>query len=456
MKHLTPSIIAEITGGKYLGDERSGDVMITGAVRDNREVKPGNLFICIRGARADGHSFANNAFSSGAACCLAEQIIPNAEGPYVLVDSTLDAIKMIGKYYRKLFDIPVIGITGSVGKTTTKELVAAVLGAKYNVLKTEMNLNNELGVPLTLLSINETHEAAVIEMGISDFGEMGRLAEMVNPDIFIITKIGYAHLLELGDLHGVLRAKTEAFAYMDEDGIALLNGDDELLRNFDPGIKKYLFGHGSHNDYRIENIRVFDTESTNFDLINGTDRFPAVLSAYGSHLSSLAPAAAAAGKLLGLTNDEIIRGFSSFKTVEGRARVIKSNTLTLIDDCYNANPNSVKAALVSLSTLPGRRVAILGDMINLGDTSEQLHYETGEAAAQYGIELLICHGEKALHIHNGFTEKGGKESYHYPDRNEFIDAVLKSMKKSDTVLVKASHGMHFEELIPFISDGGFD
>ena len=197
MKYLTPKSIADITGGEYIGKSSERDIRVTGAVRDNRDVKPGNLFVCIRGVNVDGHLFANKAYDAGAACCLAEQTIQDPKGPYVLVKSTLESIKTIGEHYRSLFDIPIIGITGSVGKTTVKEMLAAALETKYRVLKTKENLNNELGVPLTLLSLEEKHEVAVIEMGISDFGEMSRLAKMVQPDIFIMTKIGYSHIKEL-------------------------------------------------------------------------------------------------------------------------------------------------------------------------------------------------------------------------------------------------------------------
>ena len=450
MKVLTPQKIAEITSGKYIGSEAGRDAPVAGAVRDNRDVKPGNLFVCIRGERVDGHLFANKAFESGAACCLAEQKIPDAKGPYVIVESTLEAIKKLGGYYRSLFSIPIIGITGSVGKTTAKELIAAVLEAKLNVLKTEMNLNNELGVPLTLMSLNERHEVAVIEMGISDFGEMGRLAEMVRPDIFVITKIGYSHLKELGDLGGVLRAKTEAFAYMPPDGVAVLNGDDKLLLGYDPGMRKITFGLGEHNSTRAENVNSEGTEAVQFDLVDDRGRFHVTIPAYGSHLAELAPGAAICGRLLGLIDEEISRGFLLFAPVEGRSNVKNSAGIMLIDDCYNANPNSVKAALISVSKLTGRHVAVLGDMMNLGEISEQMHREIGAIAAKCGIDTLICHGEQARFIYDGFKSSGGINAHYYPQMSELMAEINKHIKKGDAVLVKASHGMHFEKLLPVI------
>jgi len=448
-KHLTPLLIAEITGGVYIGDESGKNARIEGAVRDNREVSRGNLFVCIRGARADGHAFANNAFDSGAACCLAEQNIPDAKGPYVHVDSTLESIKAIGAYHRSLFDIPVIGITGSVGKTTTKELVAAALGAKLEVLKTPENLNNELGVPLTLLSLRERHEAAVIEMGISDFGEMSRLAGMVKPDIFVITKIGYAHLKELGDLDGVLRAKTEAFACMKTDGVAVLNGDDDLLWGFDPGMRKITFGLGGRNDFRAENVRAEGADAVFMDIASCAGCFPVKIPAYGSHLSSLAPAAAAIGRLLGLSDDEICRGLLSYAPVGGRANISQTGGITLVDDCYNANPNSVKAALTSFRSLPGRRVAILGDMINLGPRSAEFHREIGVLAARGGVDCLISCGDEALFLHEGYISEGCEAARHFSSKAELIGALPGLIQKGDAILVKASLGMHFEEIVSY-------
>jgi len=446
MKYLTPQIIAGITGGKYIGGEDSRCVRVMGAVRDNRDVKPGNLFVCICGARVDGHSFVNSAFESGAACCLVEQKIQDATGPLVLVESTLEAIKALGAYYRNLFKIPVIGITGSVGKTTAKELIAAVLGAKLRVLKTPMNLNNELGVPLTLLSLCESHEAAVIEMGISSFGEMGRLAGMVRPDIFVMTKIGYSHIDELGDLNGVLRAKSEAIAHMDQSGAVLVNGDDDLLWGYDPGIRKITFGFSTRNDYRSENVLLKGVDAVICDVVSGSERITVMIPAYGSHLASLAPAAVAVGRLLGLRAEDISRGISSYVPVGGRSNVKHTGFITLIDDCYNANPHSVKAALTSLSALPGKHVAIIGDMFGLGENSDELHSEIGAFAAQCGINSFVCCGSKMAFAYDSYKSAGGGPAFYYPDKSNLITALPGLIEKGDNVLVKASHAMQFEEV----------
>lgn len=452
MYELTPSIIAEVTGGKCIGKRKMRNAAVVGAVRDNRDVKPGNLFVCICGERTDGHLYANSAYESGATCCLAEKKIPKAKGAYVLVKSTLEAIKTLAAFHRSHFDIPVIGITGSVGKTTAKELIAATLEAKFCVLKTEKNLNNELGVPLTLMSLQAKHEVAVIEMGISDFGEMGRLSSMVKPTVFMITNIGYSHTKELGDLEGVLRAKTEAVAYMNSDGVIVVNGDDEMLQAYNPGITKITFGLGDQNTYYADNIMTQGVYSIEMDIICGNEKLHVDIPAYGIHLAALAPAAVAAGQLLGLSDEQICSGMSGYAHLDGRSNISEVNGVTLIDDCYNANPSSVKAALTSLSEFSKRRVAILGDMLNLGNVSEELHREIGGHAAKCGVSLLLCHGDESRYILEGFIAAGGEQAQHYGEIGLLTADISFKIAKGDAVLVKASRDMHFERILPVISD----
>lgn len=447
MKPLTLETIARVTGGKYVGDGVLEKTRITGVVKDSREAYEGCLFVCIKGERADGHDFAGRAFDAGAACCLAQRPLDAPRGPYVLVESTLQALKTLGKYYRSLFDIPVIGITGSVGKTTAKEMTAAVLSRKYNVLRTPENLNNEIGVPLTLLSLKEEHEAAVIEMGISEFGEMSRLADMVRPDICLMTAVGYCHLETLGDLNGVLKAKSEVFRFMKPPGLAVMSGDDELLRAFDPGVRKITFGLEEHNDYRAENVRTHGKSGVSCDIIAGSSRVGVFIPAFGSHMVLGALPAAAIGRELGLTDEEIRLGLLDFSTVGSRANIFDTGYITLIDDCYNANPNSVTASVLSLCTLPGRKVAILGDMLDLGRFSDELHRGIGILAGKSGVDCLICCGAQAESIYKGLISTGLEiEAWHFPLKDAFLSVLPSLIRKGDNVLVKASHGMHFEEI----------
>jgi UDP-N-acetylmuramoyl-tripeptide--D-alanyl-D-alanine ligase len=447
MKPLTLETIARVTGGRYIGEDILKNTCITGAVRDNREVYEGSLFICVRGERVDGHSFANKAFAAGAACCLAERPLSEPSGPYVLVESTLTALKALGEYYRGLFDIPVIGVTGSVGKTTAKEMTAAVLSQKYNVLKTPENLNNEIGVPLTLLMLKEEHEAAVIEMGISAFGEMSRLAKMVRPDICLMTNIGYSHLEQLGDLNGVLRAKREVFDYMKPDGLAVVNGDDSLLEAMEPGVHKLTFGLGEKNDFCAAGVKTLGIAGVTCDIVNNGGRFSVLIPAFGSHMVLAALPAAIIGRHLGLTDEEIRLGLLNYATVGGRANIFDTGFITLIDDCYNANPNSMAASVRSLTALEGRKVAILGDMAELGYETDELHRRLGVLVAKSGVDVLICCGAKAEFIYKGLISTGiEREAWHFPLKDALFAVLPRLVKEGDTVLVKASHSMHFEEI----------
>ena len=447
MKPITLEKIAQVTGGQYIGPRHCRNDCITGVSADSRYVEEGNLFVCIKGARADGHDFAEEAARMRkAACRLAERELSDGY-PYVLVDSTTGAIKKLAAYYRSLLSIPVVGIIGSVGKTTAKEMTSVVLSRKFCVLKTPANLNNELGVPLTLLSICEEHEAAVIEMGISDFGEMRRLAEMVRPDICVMTSIGYCHLEKLGDLEGVLKAKSEVFEFMEQDAVAVVNGDDELLRSFDPGIRKITYGMGEDCDFRAENVVNLDLSGVSCDICGKNTCVFTLIPAFGTHIVYGALAAAAVGSILGVDGEDVIRGIAEYRPVGGRANVTDTGYITLIDDCYNANPNSMSAALRSLGALKGRRCAILGDMKELGADSGALHRRMGTYAAEKEIDLLICVGDESEHIYQGYAERNGRNGHYFRTKEELYPKLSELIKKKDIVLVKASHGMAFEDIV---------
>ena len=451
MKPLTLEKIAEVTGGEYRGPARRRRDKITAVTTDSRDIERGALFVCIEGARFDGHDFALQAAKDGAACRLAEKALDDGY-PYVLVDSTLRALRVLAEYYRGLFTIPVVGIIGSVGKTTAKEMCADVLSRSMSVLKTPANLNNEIGVPLTLLSLREEHEAAVVEMGISDFGEMRRLAKMVRPDICVMTSIGYCHLENLGDLDGVLRAKSEVFEFMAEDGIAIVNGDDEKLRSFDPGIRKITYGMNEGNDYRAENVENLGFDGVACDIVSGDFTIFTLIPAFGTHIVYGALAAAAVGRTLGADGESILRGIADYHPVGSRANVIDTGILTVIDDCYNANPNSMAAAIRSLASLralgsrQGKRVAILGDMLELGTDSRELHRSMGALAANRNIDLLLCVGDEAWAIYEGYIDiKPG--AMWFRTKEELYPRLEELINRGDVVLVKASHSMGFSDIV---------
>ena len=442
MKGISVKRAVEIVGGRLSG---SGDAEreLTGLVIDSRNMQLGFAFAAMVGERVDGHNYVNKAFGLGASCCIVEHDMPDAQGCLIVVDSTAKAMARLAEAYRKTLDIPVIGITGSVGKTTAKEMISAVLSQRFKVLKTDKNFNNELGVPLTIFRIEPEHEAAVIEMGISDFGEMSRLAQMVRPTDAVYTLIGNAHLDRLHDRPGVFRAKTEMLKYVPNDGTVFLNADDDLLSKCDCRQNRVLYGLGENADVRAENITVESAAMQSCDIISGERRIHVSIPAYGRHMVYAALEGAAVGIKFGLSDDEIIRGIASYETVGRRANVMNTGYITIIDDCYNANPDSVKCAIDSMCGNPGRKVCVLGDMLEMGTARAERHADIGRYAVLHGVELLLCVDEMSK---NTVGAAKGISSFHFDSNAELIAELPKLIKKGDTVLVKASHSMKLEEV----------
>ena len=446
MKNFSIRQLVEATGGRYFGENTELEKEISFVTSDSREAAPGALFVAFVGARVDGHSFMEQCLSKGAVCCLSEREPKAGETPCVQVESTLKAIGALAAWHRKRFDIPVVGITGSVGKTTTKEMIAAVLSARFETHKTQKNFNNELGVPQTLLKLGDEHEVSVVEMGISDFGEMTRLSSMVRPNICVITNIGDAHLEFLGDRNGVLRAKTEVFAQMSADGLAILNGDDEHLRAYNAPVKTITFGMGEHNDFYARDVENLAGDGLRLTICHHGTQFTAQVPAFGMHMVYAALMGAAVGYALGLSDEEIIRGIASYETVGNRAKLIAANGFTILSDCYNANPNSTASALDSLCTLKGRRICILGDMLELGPDTLSLHAKTGAKAVSAGVDLVIACGELSRATFEGAQNAGGN-ALHFANKAALLEALPGLIQKGDNVLVKASHSLAFEHVV---------
>lgn len=446
MKHFTLEEIAVACGGKYVGSERQKQLAITSVERDSRQIKDGSLFLAIKGERVDGHDYINKCYESGAICIICEKA-PDTDKPYILVDSTLEAVKKIAKAYRKKFDVPIVGVSGSVGKTSTKEMLYAVLSQKYKTHKTQGNLNNELGVPLTLLAMPEDTEAAVIEMGISDFGEMTRLSEMVCPTICVLTIIGCCHLENLGDRDGVLKAKTEMFKFADDNAEFILNGDDDKLATVSEadGKKPIFFGLSDKNAYFAENIENNGEGGVSCTLCFEDKKLDATIPAIGSYMVSNALAAVAAGRLLGLSDEQLINGVQAYKTVGSRANVINTGKIRIIDDCYNANPTSVMASLDTLSNFEGRKVAILGDMKELGTNELKLHFDTG-FYAKTKADRVFAIGPLAKELAKG------ADCEWFESIEQLNSAIPALINEGDTVLVKASHSMQFENIVEFLKE----
>jgi len=474
MKNMTLANIAQAVGGtlyaKMLPEAVSAEqTQAQSVVLDSRLVEPGGIFIATRGEHVDGHSFIDQAFGAGALGVICEEAPVQPKGAYILVEDSFLALKDLAEYYRSQLDIKVVGITGSVGKTSTKEFVASVLSQKYRVLKTEGNYNNEVGLPLTVLRIREDCEVAVLEMGISDFGEMHRLSKIAKPDVCLITNIGQCHLENLGTRDGILKAKTEIFDFMQEGGQICLNGDDDKLVTIREvrGSIPVFFGGGSNNAVYADNYEnrglIGSRAQIHMKGIAGHDAcsFEAEIPLPGEHMLYNALAATAAGMLFGLTAEEIQEGIRTVKAVDGRSHVIRTDRLTLIDDCYNANPVSMKAALdllhmTELSEVfenAARKVAVLGDMFELGTDEAALHREVGVYAAKKQIDVLVCVGNLCKYMYEGAQAVRSVTNCYYFEDKEALEAQMDTViQDGDLVLVKASHGMHFEELIKMLSE----
>lgn len=447
MKNLSISNIIAATHGEYHGDRALLDCVIAGITTDSRTVGKSFLFAAIKGEKVDGHDFIGKAADAGVLVALAERVPEGSTLPVIVVRNTIEALGDLAAFYRRQFDIPVLGVTGSVGKTTAKEMISAVLSQRFKVHKTAKNLNNDLGAPLTLFGLDETTEFAVVEMGISHFGEMTRLAQIVAPDMALYTVIGSAHLEFLGDYDGVLRAKTEMLDYLPETGTVFLNGDDATLNKVKCKQTVCRYGVSGGCDVRAENVRLLGTDGMALDIVSASRRIPAKINAYGVHMVTAALGAAAVGMKMGLTDAEIAAGIAAYVPVGSRSGIISTGCLTVIDDCYNANPTSVAAALDSLALLPGRHVCILGDMNELGESAEALHYQTGEHAAKTGVSLVIACGALARNIAAGADGTQAENTVWYADKAQLISDLPKLVQKGDAVLVKASHSHAFEDLV---------
>lgn len=407
------------------------------------------MFIPIKGARVDGHDFIPSVIEKGAAAVLSEVPQKDCPKPCILVESTQQALKDIAGFYREQLHIPVIGITGSVGKTSTKEMVASVLSERYRVLKTEGNFNNEIGLPLTLLRIRREHEAAVVEMGISDFGEMHRLAKMAKPDICVITNIGICHLENLKTRDGILQAKSEIFDFLKPDAHIVLNGEDDKLSAIGEvkGIRPVFYGFQNTEIY-ADKIENFGLKGTGVDIHTPEGVIRAHIPIPGQHNIFNAMAAAGVARCLGMELGEIKSGIEKAETIGGRTNLMEIGGLLLIDDCYNANPVSMRASLDVLSNGLARTVAVLGDMGELGENERQLHYEVGAYVAEKQIDALFCSGPLSKEMANGACDANDWcEVFHFDAKEEMLEHLLKYLQEGDTVLVKASHFMDYPKVV---------
>ncbi len=441
MKGMTLFRAAQICGGRLMGGEQ-GDTELGRVVIDSRTVEPGDIFAAFKGENTDGHDYIEAAIRKGAGCCLAQRLPEGVTGPVLLVPDVQQALEKLCAVYRESLSLPIIGVTGSVGKTSVKEMISAVLSQRLRVLKTEGNLNNQLGVPMTLSRIEPEHQAAVVEMGISGFGEMSALARMARPNIAVYTVIGHAHLEFLGDADGVFRAKTEMLEHMAPDGTVIVNGDDERLNKLRCAQRVIRYGLGEDCLVRAENISLSHDCRTLCDIVYGGRRLRAEIPAFGRHMVYAALAGAAVGFEMGLEDHEIERGIKAFENAGHRGQVIRTGGITLLDDSYNANPDSMRSSIDSLMTLPGRHVCILSDMLEMGGDSEKMHYEVGLYALEQGADAVLCCGPLSRETARG----AGTRGLYFESREALTAALPELLRRGDTVLVKASRGMHMEKV----------
>ena len=440
-----------------LGADPSGypEREITNVTLDSREVNDGSLFIAVKGDRFDAHDFVPDVLAKGAAAAVCEKRIEDVEqARMIYVPDTRRALLALAKHYRAGFDIPVVGLTGSVGKTTTKEMVAAVLSQKYRTLATQGNFNNEVGLPKMCFKLDSSYEAAVFEMGMSGFGEISRLTDVARPTIGIITNIGVSHIEMLGSREGILKAKMEILEGMSPSAPLIINGDNDLLPKGVEGIANPVVVCGiscPHADCRAESIRQ-SQDSMSFVINYRGSRYPMELPAVGMHNVYNACIAFACGMLLNVSPEQAVKGLSEYVPTGMRQKIVRRGGITVIEDCYNASPDSIKASLRVLRDLDcKRRIAVLGDMKELGSYSRTAHLECGAAAAENGVDVLLAYGPEAKAYVEG-AEGGIPTALHFDDKRELVMKLCSMLQEGDAVLFKASRAMKLEEAIESVYD----
>ncbi len=434
---------------KALGTESPIDAEITCISTDTRQLPQGCLFLALRGAKFDGHDFVQQAIEAGAVAAVTDTQIGDL--PCIVVENTGQALLDIGGYYRDLFDIPLVGVTGSVGKTTTKEMIACVLAEKFNTLKTAQNFNNEIGMPKTLFGLTKEHGAAVIEMGMNHFGEISRMSRSAKPTMAVITNIGYSHIEHLGSQEGILKAKLEMLEGMKADAPLIVSADDPMLCDLGKKLERPVLTYSVTSDHDGADIYAEDIKEddgvTTFTIRHAENSVLAVLPTVGIHNVKNALAAYHVGILAGMTPQEILCGLAKYEPTGNRQNIMEKNGQTVIADCYNASPDSMRAALGVLGNYQctGRKIAVLGDMLELGKHSEALHAMVGDMVKNAGIDLLFCYGSASAAIFENAGDSVGK--YITEDPEALTAQLRETLQEGDCVLFKASHGMHLEEII---------
>ena len=444
MAYITLKQAAAWCGGTV--EEKYENVEFLGANNDTRVLKPGQLFIVLQGAR-DGHDFIPAAMEKGAAAVLCSRKV--GDYPAIYVEDPRIALGKIAHEECRRLGAKVVAVTGSVGKSTTKEMIASVLEQKYTVSKTPANHNNDIGMPMAILAMPRETEVAVLEMGMNHFREIAYLSEIANPDVAVIINIGTMHMEFLGSQEGIRKAKMEIVEGMTAQGKLLLNGDDRLLKELPqaPAQAVTYFGTGENCPVRALDVQQREDGSCFRVEANGRS-FPVELSVEGEHYIGDAMAAVCVGLELGVSAEQIRMGLASFRNMAGRQEIYKTGEFTIIKDCYNAGPESMAAALNVLGRKEGRKIAVLGDMLELGDRTQAEHYRIGRIAAEKA-DMVFAYGPNAKRILSG-TITGGmpdNKAMAFDDRDACASALRRAARPGDTLLFKGSRGMHMELIL---------
>lgn len=451
MEYISRDEIVQATGGELIV---KGEALLYNNVSiDTRAIRDNDIFIALKGKNFNANNFILEAGKKGASICIIDEIKfqgvdLDAKTSIILVEDTNKAIMQLAKFYINKLNLKVVGITGSTGKTSTKDLVSAVLSSKFKVFKTLGNFNNEIGLPMMIFKLNKTYDVAILEMGMSDFGEIHRLCDVARPDIAIITNIGMSHIENLKTRENILKAKMEVTDFFDDDSVLIVNSDNDLLEDTKTSRYKLIkTGIDSRADYGACNVNIYESKIT-FNILDAGNEIDKVIEVDipGRHnvLNSLL--AVASAREMGMNYNEIAEGFKKLEVTSMRLDIIKGKKFTIVNDCYNASPDSMLAAIDVLCNIQGKsKIAILGTMGELGDSSFQAHKQVGAYAKEKNIDLLITIGEFNKAYSEGFVDIDKYRSFDTYD--EVISFLEETLSENDVVLVKASRSMKFESIV---------
>lgn len=453
MASFTIKEIGRATTGTWLHDVPV-DIVFTSVDTDTRRICKGALFVALKGTAFDGHAFVCDAVKKGAAGAVVSEIrdaYKDADFPVYVVADTRKAYQDLAKFHRRRFAIPVVAVTGSVGKTTTRNMIASVLAQKLHVLQTEKNFNNEIGLPKTLLQLTPEHEACVVEMGMRGLGQIAELAAIAEPTVGVVTNVGKSHIELLGSQENIAKAKCELVRALDEQGIAILNQDDSFVAAMADQCKGKNVGYGIESNAPIRADRIGESEKgIRFTCRSFDQMFDVTIPAIGLHNIYNALAAVAVGRVVGLSEHQVKKGLAEYHGEPMRGELIRIGSYTFVNDAYNANPASMAEAVRTLSHLTrGRKIAVLGGMLELGDWAEREHIAIGKQVAASGIDILITMGDLGEYIANAAKEAGMENVYIKNNHADVAHVLTEVMKPGDTILLKASRGFAMEKILPY-------